>query len=223
MMNLKLIVFDLDGVIVDTEYLDFQLQSGYLRSIASPSVTLGVKDFSSLVGRSGQDLLMQVKNLTQIEKTFAEITAGLKKIEAKKYHPDNYLPLFRQDIVPLLQYAKEQRLLLAVASSTALNYLLDILDNCGIRNYFDLIVSGEDFESSKPHPEIYLSVLKALHVAPDEAIAIEDSSAGIAAAKAAGMDVIAYEEKRFLIDQTQANLICKNMRAIFCHIKSLRK
>lgn len=211
------------GLLVDTEYLDFQLQSGYLRSIASPSVTLGVKDFSSLVGRSGQDLLMQVRNLTQTEKTFAEITAGLKKIEAKKYHPDNYLPLFRQDIVPLLQYAKEQRLLLAVASSTALNYLLDILDNCGIRNYFDLIVSGEDFESSKPHPEIYLSVLKALHVAPEEAIAIEDSSAGIAAAKAAGMDVIAYEEKRFLIDQTQADLICKNMRAIFCHIKSLRK
>ncbi|MGT2925322.1 HAD family hydrolase [Streptococcus caviae] len=218
---IKLIVFDMDGVIVDTEYLDFQLQQEYIKTIAQNPAALTHEDFSSLVGRSGKDLLTRIKKLSQLDLADETIEQGLQRVEAQKYRKESYLPLFRKDIFAVLEYAKANHIALGVASSTQKKYILEILTNCGIKDYFDVIVSGEDFEASKPDPAIYLSVLKRLGVPSEQALAVEDSPSGIASAKGAGMRTVAYEEKRMTIDQSQADYVAKDMLDILDYIKSV--
>lgn len=90
---------------------------------------------------------------------------------------------------------------------------------CGIIERFDAIVSGEVFAESKPHPEIYQHTMSLLNVSPDNCVAIEDSYYGIEAATTAGISVIAYEEIRLGVDQSQAKAKGKNMTAILEIIK----
>ncbi|MGT2949110.1 HAD family hydrolase [Streptococcus devriesei] len=217
---IKLIVFDMDGVIVDTEYLDFQLQQAYIKEIAKEPSKLTHDDFSRLVGRSGKDLLRRIRKLSQSDLAEEEIERGLQRVEAQKYRKESYLPLFRQDILAVLDYARAHDIALAVASSTQKKYIFEILTNCGIQDYFDAVVSGEDFETSKPNPAIYLSVLNRLGIPSEQALAVEDSASGIAAAKKAGMKTVAYEEKRMAIDQSQADYVAKDMLDILDYIKS---
>ncbi|MBA2796072.1 HAD family hydrolase [Streptococcus porcinus] len=220
---LEAIIFDMDGVIVDTEYLDFQLQSDYIRSIAVDPLFLGHEDFSELVGRSGQDLLKRIRRLTQTQVTDQDITFALEKISEKKYKAETVKDLFRQDILKINLFAKENQMKLAVASSTSKKYIIQVLEACGILKDFDLIVSGEDFQESKPNPAIYRHVLKELQLEAKNTIVIEDSPSGIMAAKAAGIRVIAFEEKRLQIDQAAADDVLEDMNAIFERIVNMAK
>ncbi|MGT2930365.1 HAD family hydrolase [Streptococcus dentasini] len=216
---IKLIIFDMDGVIVDTEYLDFQLQQNYIKQIAHNPSQLTFKDFSELVGRSGQDLLERIKRLSQTSLSLSEIAAGLGEIERVKYRKENCLSLFRKDVLAVLEYARAEGIALALASSTKRDYIKTVLTTCGIKEYFDAIVSGEDFEKSKPNPEIYLAVLERLAISSGEALAIEDSPSGIAAAKGADLTVLAYREDRLGIDQSLADYMAEDMRDILAFVK----
>ena len=218
---LKVIIFDMDGVIVDTEYLDFQLQSELIKSFAKEPENLTYENFSSLVGLSGQQLLNRIKDLSQTDLPFVEIEAELEKIAQKKYHQTNYKDIFREDIVEILSYAKDNGIQLAVASSSREEHIREVLSACGIMDYFDLILSGEHFYVSKPDPAIYQAVLKKIGLQADQAVAIEDSSYGILAAKRAGLTVIAYEENRMLIDQSLADYKGKNMKEILTIIQQM--
>lgn len=220
---LEAIIFDMDGVIVDTEYLDFQLQSDYIRSISVAPHSLNHEDFSELVGRSGQDLLRRIRHLSQTQATDQDISIALEKISEEKYKAETAKGLFRRDVLKIILFAKENQMKLAVASSSSKKHIKKVLEACGILKDFDLIVSGEDFQESKPNPAIYHYVLKELELEAEKAIVIEDSPSGIIAAKATGMQVIAFEEKRLQIDQRVADYVLKDMDAIFKHIVNLTK
>ena len=219
---LQAIIFDMDGVIVDTEYVDFQLQSQMIRSIAKDPERLTHEDFSSLVGRSYQDLLGAIKVLSQTELSLAEIEERLERVAEQKYFQMDYEKLFRKDIIQILDFAKERGIKLAVASSSRKTHILEVLQACGIAGYFDTVVSGEDFAASKPHPAIYQAALESLGIAADQALAVEDSTYGILAAKRAGLTVLAYEEKRMVIDQSLADYKGADMKAIFEYIQDLQ-
>lgn len=220
---LKALIFDMDGVIVDTEYIDFQLQSDYIHSISKNPERLQKKDFSDLVGRSGMDLIQSIQHLSQTNVSVSEIKQSLEAIDQKKYAPATIASIFRSDLMEILNWAKENNIKLAVASSSPKNRIEQVLETCQIKNYFDYITSGQDFKMSKPDPEIYLTSAQHLEVQPYEAIAIEDSPAGIASAKFAGMTVIAYQEDRLGINQSQADYCEKDMQAILKRLKELAK
>ena len=76
------------------------------------------------------------------------------------------------------------------------------------------IVSGEEFEESKPNPEIYLSVPRALNCTAEECIVVEDSEYGIAAGKAAGMYVVARRESELPVCQKEADIIIDSLDEI---------
>lgn len=75
-----------------------------------------------------------------------------------------------------------------------------------IKEFFDVILSGEDFENSKPDPEIYISAMKSLGVKKHDCIIIEDSDYGIEAGNKAGAFVIAKKDERFGFSQAKADL-----------------
>ena len=82
-------------------------------------------------------------------------------------------------------------LLLAIASSSPRAYVRNHIDRLGLGDAWDAVVCREDAARAKPAPDLYVRAVEALGVAPDEAVAIEDSPNGIAAAKAAGLRVVA--------------------------------
>ena len=208
------LIFDVDGVIVDTEYLDYQLQQEFIRTISPDKQRLESLDFSELVGKSYANLHQSIKHLSQTDLSLEEIAVQLERFATERYQHVDYQKLFRPDILEVISFAKKMNWKLAVASSSRKKHILEVLRACEIDHVFDLIVSGEDFAESKPNPAIYQSVLEKLAIQAADALTIEDSFYGIQAAKSAGIAVIAYEEKRMPIDQSAADWSGKDMRDI---------
>ena len=208
---LQLIIFDMDGVIADTEYHDFLQQQNFVKTLSANPDALTHEDFSSLAGKSYGNLYRAIKTLTASPLSEDEIGAALADYAAEHYETPDYKALFRKDIVHILDYAAQHGIKLAVASSSRRSRIMELLETCDIADKFDHIASGEDFAESKPNPEIYLSVLTALNIDAAHAAAVEDSESGIAAAKAAGIFTIAYEETRMTMNQSRADAKGGNM------------
>jgi beta-phosphoglucomutase-like phosphatase (HAD superfamily) len=97
-----------------------------------------------------------------------------------------------------LEQLREMKLPLAVATSSVSASARPFLDRTGIRSLFSVVVTGDEVQQGKPHPDIYLRTAKKLGIAPEACLVIEDALAGIAAAKAANMRVAAIPDKRFV-------------------------
>ena len=103
---------------------------------------------------------------------------------------------------------------LAVASSTGLEQVKRILSMNHVWERLELAVSGEMFKRSKPDPEIYLHTAEKLGVNPSQCLAVEDSTVGITAGKAAGMKVAALIDNRFGFDRSLADREISSLREI---------
>jgi 16S rRNA pseudouridine516 synthase len=97
-----------------------------------------------------------------------------------------------------LEQLREMKLPLAVATSSVSASARPFLDRTGIRSLFSVVVTGDEVQQGKPHPDIYLRTAKKLGIAPEACLVIEDALAGVAAAKAANMRVAAIPDKRFV-------------------------
>ncbi|WP_321383891.1 HAD family phosphatase [uncultured Enterococcus sp.] len=213
-MNRQAIIFDMDGVIVDTEFLDYQFQKEFIARENGAVSNDEAVDYSALVGRSYDDLYRTMQTFLNKEYSLEELKQAFIGFNEERYHSLDYPALFRKDIKAILEEAKQQNRLLAVASSSEYAHIIEVLEACGIEKYFDVIYSGEFVKESKPNPEIYRKTLEKLGVTPENALAIEDSSYGIRAAKEAGIQTIAYKETRMAIDQSEADYLGEDMYEI---------
>ncbi|HDL5699877.1 TPA: HAD family phosphatase [Mannheimia haemolytica] len=211
---LQAIIFDMDGVIVDTEYLEFSLQKQFIEDIKEHSRPITLEQQSEVVGKCLKEIPVIIKKLSESSLPIEEIRTRYYAFFQDLFSKVDFKTIFRADIQQIIQFAKQNQIKLAVASSSALSHIENILTVCGIKDEFDLIVSGEQFEHSKPDPTIYRYTCEKLGVEPQNAVAIEDSYYGMLAAKTAGLTVIGYEEKRMLIDQSLADYMGKDMKEI---------
>lgn len=213
-MEIKAIIFDMDGVIVDTEFLDFEIQRQFIAKENQEELDNDYEKFSGLVGRSYDALYRTIASFLKEEQSIETVKTNFERFNTEKYRNVDYTKLFRKEIIHILDYAKAHNIKLAVASSSEYRHIEEVLTACKIKDYFDVIYSGEFVQESKPHPEVYLNTLETLGVAAENTIAIEDSFYGITAAKRAGLTTIAYEEKRLPIDQTLADYSGGDMKEI---------
>ncbi len=218
---LQAIIFDMDGVIVDTEFLEYDLQAQFIESIKEHDRTLISLESAEVVGKGLSEIPEIVKKLSGSSLPLEEIKQRYFEFFKQLFSTADYRSIFRADIVKIIEFAKQNQIKLAVASSSRLEHIQNILTECGIIRDFDFIVSGEQFERSKPDPTIYRYTLEKLGVQAESTVAIEDSFFGIQAAQAANIPVIAYEEKRMHIDQSHAEHCGKNMLEILAIIKQL--
>ena len=218
---LQAIIFDMDGVIVDTEFLEYDLQAQFIESIKEHNRTLTPLERAEVVGKGLSEIPEILKKLSGSSLSLEEIKQRYFDFFKQLFNSVDYRSIFRADILKIIEFAKQHRIELAVASSSRLEHIQNILTECDIIQHFDFIVSGEQFERSKPDPTIYRYTLKKLGIEAQSAVAIEDSFFGIQAAQAAGIPVIAYEEKRMHIDQSHAEYCGKNMLEILAIIKQL--
>ncbi|MBJ6746535.1 HAD-IA family hydrolase [Streptococcus sp. 121] len=219
-MVLEAIIFDMDGVIVDTEYFDFKIQKDFILK-SNPNFSCDESELLQLVGKSYNTLYKLLQNFIGDEFSISEIEEEYTKFSEECYRNIDYQKLFRRDIEFILKFAKANNMKLAVASSSRKQHIIEVLEACHIYQYFDYIESGENFSESKPNPEIYYSVLKDLSVVPENCIALEDSYSGIEAATGTGIPRIGYYDERLPIFNSKASWKVDNMRQAFEIISSL--
>ena len=207
MKKLELIIFDMDGVLIDTE--KFYMKSEY-QIIKSFGKEVELDYFSRFCGTTQDNIWGNLKKDFDLPQSLEEL-----KVIAKK----QLLHLFETEKVELipniaesLAELKSAGYTLAVASSTEKPIIQSHLDNLNLSQYFDYIKSGEEVEHSKPAPDVFLAVAKDLNLPTENAIVIEDSTNGIQAAKNAEMLCVAYNNPAYhAVDQTKADVIISDM------------
>ncbi|MGG5314675.1 HAD family hydrolase [Enterococcus sp. AZ072] len=199
-MTFKAVIFDMDGVIVDTEPLQFARQKEYLQhlGVAIPEETL-----MEMVGGNKKMTFQIISNYYKEEISFKEYYKRFAAYYADR--PIDFTEILNEGVIETLEWLKAQGYRLALASSGAPEKIEAALTQCKIKDYFELILSGDMFKASKPHPEIYQTVAQKMRLAPEECLVIEDSNYGIESATRAGMYTLAKREERFPFSQEQAD------------------
>lgn len=188
--NFEAVIFDMDGVIIDSEPLWKIALEEVFNALGS---NLTKQDFQKTVGLRLDEVVQfwheheQWKNFTpkEIEKNIVNKMIALIKQNAK--------PL--AGVVETLQYLKENEYKIGLATSSYEILINTVLEALNIKQYFDFTHSAENEAYGKPHPAVYLTVAEKLKVSPLKCLVIEDSLNGIIAAKAARMKVICIPEK----------------------------
>jgi HAD superfamily hydrolase (TIGR01509 family) len=190
--SFRAVIFDLDGVLADSEpwwnEIDAKLlaqygvryRGEYHRNVLGVSYRLAIEFFKKAFGLSASaDELIQRRG--EIATEFFANRVGL-------------FPPAKE----VLQALRRMNLRLAVATSSVSASARPFLDRHQLTAFFDVIVTGDEIEHGKPHPDIYLRAAAKLNVAADACLVIEDALAGIAAANAAKMCVAAIPDRRFV-------------------------
>lgn len=185
MKQFAAIIFDMDGVIVDSE-------PWHERAFLEVFDELGYGDrhgihFASYIGRSDrvlwQDFVARHRPPQPIEQLLAAKQNRLIEILRREQ------PIFEG--LPDLLARLAPRYALAIASGSNHPVIDEVLAMKQLRRFFPVVVSTQDVARTKPAPDVFLHAAKLLRVEPAECCVIEDSAAGVTAARAAGMDVIA--------------------------------
>ena len=181
-MKYKAVVFDMDGVIFDSERL-------VLKCWKEAAEKYGIRDIEKVFYKCIGTNRAQTKEITMDyygeDFPYAEFRAEASRLYHSRYDGGR-LPM-KPGVVELLEFLKAQGIRVALASSTRYEVVYQEIRDAGILPYFQNLTCGDMVTVSKPNPEIFLKACEALSVAPEEAIAIEDSFNGIRAAHRAGM------------------------------------
>ena len=207
---IKAVIFDMDGVIVDSEPVYLKIQWEYAKK-KNPDVTY--KQLFPMVGATKMDAWSVMEKEVDNGQTWQELRTEFKE-KIDLFTNTDYQSIFRPEIKSVLDALKNQGYKLAVASSTQIDVVEKVMKVNSIYSYFDTLVSGDQFTMSKPDPEIYHYTAKKLGVKENECFVVEDSPYGILAAKRAGMTVAALYDSSFHFDQHLADYHIQNVKEI---------
>jgi len=185
MKNIKAFIFDMDGLILDTERIAFR---SYKEALKEYGYDFTEAFFLTLVGTNVKLTKELCLNRYGSWFPFDLLYENQNKI-TDEYIKENGVPL-KEGVNELIDYLKENEYKIALATSSdreKVEYLLELVE---IKDKFDYIICGNDIVNSKPNPEIFLKVAENLKVEPKECVVIEDSKAGVQAAVNAGMKAI---------------------------------
>jgi mannitol-1-/sugar-/sorbitol-6-/2-deoxyglucose-6-phosphatase len=183
------VVFDLDGVLMDSEWMAFLVW----REIAEKhGGQLPDSHYPHLIGmtaeETGEYVMQQAGVRFDLARTVAWIWREVTNRVATGAEP---MPGSQQ----LLEELNERGLCLAIASNSPVAYIEKALQGLKLRRFFQQIAGADEVEQGKPAPDVYLLAAKKLGIAPQNCVAIEDSLVGSQAAKNAGMRVLAVPSR----------------------------
>ncbi len=179
---MKAIIFDFDGVIVDSEKYWIELDEGFFPAIAQGYTEDHARQMMGLGRMAGYDYLVQTLGLTLSYEDYCE---SLEEHVREIYFTKCQLLPGARELIEAVRAAGRP---LAIASSSRRKWIDGTLARFGMADLFDAISTADEVhDRTKPLPDVYLHAAGQLHVEPANCIAIEDSRNGIAAAKAAGM------------------------------------
>lgn len=207
--EIKLLIFDMDGVVLDSEPLHEIARQDMFRHMG----IIPAEDFPNPVGANASGFWKAV-----LERCGMTGDPDALMLEQFRRVED----LIREDhlgpcdgLPEVLEWAKARKMKIGLASSTTQPMVGHALELIGVREYFDYVISGDQVSRRKPDPEIYLKVLHLAGIPAAEAAAVEDSAAGIAAARAAGIFCFGYDNPTSgPQDHTGSSRIIRDLREI---------
>ena len=182
----KALIFDFDGLIVDTETADFE---SWREVYAAHGATLDLGDWVSCIGKAAGAF----DPYAQLE---AVLGCAIDRPEIRTKRRARYaelaacLPLL-PGVAEYFRGAKRLDLALAIASNAFRGEVVEHLSRLGVANHFDCVSCADDVHRGKPDPAVYSAALASLGIEAGEAVAFEDSPSGVAAARAAGVFCVA--------------------------------
>jgi beta-phosphoglucomutase family hydrolase len=183
--NSRAVIWDMDGVIVDTASKHYQ---AWQYSFQKRGFILTWDEYRNLFGRRNDTIIRTVMGQELPQKGVDEVSAE-KEAYYSRIIRGNIRPL--PGAVELIRSLPDHDFRSAIASSALKDNIEYVLQTIGVREFFQAVVAGRDVVESKPSPQIYLLAAERLGVNPRHCIVIEDAVAGVEGAKRAGMNCIA--------------------------------
>lgn len=189
MKKLEAVIFDMDGVLVDSEPWHYEIETILFKKLG---LDVPEELHYTYLGTAGDLMYTDLKKRFDIPMSLEELLEW-----DEKYRIDIFSKM--TDIKPstgipeLLKELKSNNIKTAVATSSVPGIVDIILKKCGIDSFFDVVVTTEMAGKSKPAPDVYLFSAQHLSVHPSNCVVFEDSFNGIRAAKSASMFCIAYQ------------------------------
>jgi HAD superfamily hydrolase (TIGR01509 family) len=207
---MKAVIFDMDGVIIDSEPLHVMADNEILKH---SGITVPEGYFDRFAGWTLQSMWEEIRKDYHIDKSVEEIVELQLPFKLELLREGDYRPI--PGIVDLMEKIGEMGLPIAIASSSPVQFIDAVLEKLGLKKYVQFWVSGEEVSRSKPEPDIFLKVAEMLKVNPADCLVIEDSASGIIAAKRAGMKCIGYRNHNSgNQDLSEADIIVENINEI---------
>lgn len=182
---LKAVLFDMDGVLANTEGFYNRRRAAYLSEVL-PSYD-GPWDFAGSNDKAIWETI--VPDSVELRE---RLHAGYDVYRAT--HAEDYRELGNPAAPSVFAQLKEAGLLVGIASSSEVAMICRMMRETGLTHLVDAYVSGHDVPRHKPAPDVYLACMEQLGVTPGECVVVEDSPTGIAAGLAAGAQVVALSE-----------------------------
>jgi HAD superfamily hydrolase (TIGR01509 family) len=205
--KIKGIIFDLDGVLLETEYYQWQ---GWVIPLRELGIELTKEKYYDYAGKNGKQIDKEIikdfnLNLKEGELLSKKEPLLIKWFEEKKL---NYMP-FAKEVVEFFS----SNFKIALCSGGPREEIILKLKNAELIEYFPIIVAGSDVERSKPFPDIYLKAQELIELPKEECLAIEDTQYGLEAAKAAGLNCVSIPNEYSLKqDFSRADMICNSLK-----------
>lgn len=188
----KAVIFDMDGLMIDSERVTY---NEYVKKLAQ----LGHHDFTeelyrNCLGKNKQGICQVfIDHYGQdfpMDEVWDDVHVWIDE-SLRQYVPK------KKGLVELLEYLKANNYKTIVATSSGRARVDEILKNADLTKHFDDTICGDEVTHGKPHPEIFLTACQKLDVKPEEALVLEDSEAGILAAYDGHIDVICVPDMKY--------------------------
>lgn len=214
---IRLIIFDMDGLLLDSE------RQMYSRLGMEISEKLGDPiDLAFLASMMGNDWGIYERKISEYKGKDFPIKEYMRLIhEGIAYTIENEPIPMMPGAMEVLDYCKSHGYQMAIATSTHKKEAYLCLKNAGILDYFDYIVTGDEVEKGKPNPEIYLNVIDHFGCDKKEALILEDGHNGSQAAFKAGVPLCIVEDLAYLSDEDRrkADLHTRDIRDVITYLK----
>ena len=197
------VIFDFDGVIVESEQEKFKVLNKLLKPY---KLSIKKKDFSKMVGKKTPAFLKEYFGNKLNEEEMKNIEDErrewiIKNIEKTK-------PV--KGVKDFIKFLKDKGIKLCIATGTRRPIVIKILEVFGLAGTFDEYVTGEDFTTSKPDPEVYRIAIQRMNMPVENLLAIEDSAAGVSSAKGAGIKCVAITTTQRKSELKEADIVVKS-------------
>lgn len=215
---IKAIIFDMDGLMIDSERVTFECYQEILKGM---NLTMDEEFYKTLLGKPLKGIYQRFYDVYGNDFPIEDVIKDVHALMAKRFETEG-VPI-KTGLKSLLEYLKENNYKTIVATSSNRDRVDTILSQAQITDYFDDSICGDEVTKGKPNPEVFLKSCQKLGVNVDEAIVIEDSEAGIQASYDAGIKVICIPDMKYPEKQYEEKTfkILKDLNGVTEYLKNL--
>lgn len=215
---IKAIIFDMDGLMIDSERVTFEC---YQERLKDMNLTMDEEFYKTLLGKPIKGIYQRFYDVYGNDFPIENVIQDVHQLMAERFETEG-VPV-KKGLVELLHYLKDNNYKTIVATSSNRDRVDKILAQAKITEFFDDSICGDEVAKGKPNPEVFLKSCQKLGVNVDEAIVLEDSEAGIQASYDANIKVICIPDMKYPEKQYEEKTfkILKDLTEVTAYLKSL--